>query len=406
MRVLVVSEGKDELGDDVVEGALLAGCDVTLAERDQEAAETARKTVTRNLEGAVTRGKLTPPACDAMLADAFRTTTDFAAFADRDLVIEAVFESLLVKREVFARLDAVCKPGAVLATNTSYLDINEIAATTQRPESVLGLHFFSPAHVMKLLEVVVAGKTAPEVTATGFALARRMGKTPVRAGVCDGFIGNRILAHYRKALDGAVLVGASPFEIDRALKDFGLAMGPYAVGDLAGLDIAWANRKRLAANRDARETYAAFADRLCEAGHFGRKTGKGFYIYQDGAAPTPNAEVDAIIARERQDKGITPRALSAAEIIDRFMAAIVNEAARVLDEGIARCPGDVDVVMLSGYGFPRWRGGPMQYADTVGLQKILGDIERFGKEDAFLWQPAALLRRLAREMRTFASLNG
>lgn len=403
-RIGVVGGGT--MGAGIATAALLSGLDVTLAERDAAAAQKARETVARNLDGAVKRGKLAGPARDALLSDGFRTTTDFADFADRDLVIEAVFESMEVKHEVFARLDAVCRPGAVLATNTSYLDIDAIAAVTARPESVLGLHFFSPAHVMKLLEVVVARRTAPEVTATGFALARRMGKTAVRAGVCDGFIGNRILAHYRKALDGAVLAGASPFEIDRALVDFGLAMGPFAVSDLAGLDIGWANRKRLAAGRDAREVYAEFADRLCEAGHFGRKTGKGFYLYEDGAAPVPNPEVETIIAAERQAKGIAPRPLPADEIVARFMAAMVNEAARAVGDGIARCPGDVDVVMLSGYGFPRWRGGPMHHADTVGPERILADIDRFSAEDGYLWQPAPLLVRLAAENGTFASLNG
>lgn len=398
--------GGGTMGAGIATAALLAGLDVTLIERDADAAARAQATVAGNLAGAVRRGKLAQDRHDAILARAFRTATDYADLGDRDLVIEAVFESMDVKREVFARLDSVCKPGAVLATNTSYLDINEIAAATRRPESVLGLHFFSPAHMMKLLEVVVAARTAPEVTATGFALARRLGKVAVRAGVCDGFIGNRILAHYRKALDGAVLAGASPYQVDRALVDFGLAMGPYAVGDLAGLDISWANRKRLAPSRDPREVYAEFSDRLCEAGHFGRKTGKGFYIYREGAAPEPNPEVEEIIAAERRARGITPRDLPAPEIVARFMAAMVNEAARTLGDGIAARPGDVDVVMLNGYGFPRWRGGPMHHADTVGLATILADIDRFSTDDDFLWQPAPLLARLAADNRTFASLDG
>lgn len=398
--------GGGTMGAGIATAALLSGLDVTLVERDADAAAKAQATVAQNLGGAVRRGKLAQDRHDAILGQAFRTTTDYADLGDRDLVVEAVFESMEVKKEVFAQLDRACKPGAVLATNTSYLDINEIAAATARPDSVLGLHFFSPAHVMKLLEVVVAARTAPEVTATGFALAKRMGKVAVRAGVCDGFIGNRILAHYRKALDGAVLAGASPFDVDRALVDFGMAMGPYAVSDLAGLDISWANRKRLAPTRDPRETYAEFTDRLCEAGHFGRKTGKGFYIYESGAAPMPNPDVEGILAAERQAKGITPRTLPADEIVARFMAAMVNEAARVVGDGIAARPADVDVVMLSGYGFPRWRGGPMHYADTAGLNRIVADINHFAAEDDFLWQPAPLLTQLAADNRTFDSLNG
>ena len=226
----------------------------------------------------------------------------------------------------------------------------------------------------------------------------------MRAGVCDGFIGNRILAHYRKAIDGMVLAGASPFAVDEALVKFGLAMGPFAVSDLAGLDISWANRKRLAPGRDPREQYAEFADRLCEQGRFGRKIGRGFYLYE-GRTSTPDPEVDEIIAVERAAKGIVPREIDETEIIDRYMAAMVNEAARVVGEGIAQRPLDVDVTLLNGYGFPRWRGGPMHYADTVGLGKILADIERFGLEDDFQWQPAPLLRQMVAEDKTFASLN-
>jgi 3-hydroxyacyl-CoA dehydrogenase len=244
------------------------------------------------------------------------------------------------------------------------------------------------------------------VTATGFALAKRLGKIAVRAGVCDGFIGNRILSQYQKANNATVLAGASPFDVDKALTGFGLAMGPFAVGDLAGLDIGWANRKRLAPTRDPNEVYPEFADHLCEMGRFGRKTGRGFYIYDD-TTPNgrPDPEVEEIIAKERAEKGIAPRAIDASEIVDRYMAAMVNEAARIVEEGIALRPLDVDVTLLNGYGFPRWRGGPMQYADTVGTSKILSDIKRFAKEDPHFWQVAPLLERLAQEGRPLASLN-
>nr|WP_065332885.1 3-hydroxyacyl-CoA dehydrogenase NAD-binding domain-containing protein [Tritonibacter mobilis] len=396
--------GGGTMGAGIAVSALLAGLQVTLIERDADAVARAEANVSKTLQGSVKRGKLSQEKYDAIMDGTFRASDDYATLAEADVVIEAVFESMEVKKDVFTKLDAICKPGAVLASNTSYLDVNEIAAMTSRPEDVIGLHFFSPAHVMRLLEIVVADKTAPEVTATGFALAKRLKKVAVRAGVCDGFIGNRILSHYRKAGDGAVLAGASPFEVDRALVNFGLAMGPYAVSDLAGLDIGWATRKRLAPTRDPREVYAEFADRLCEAGHFGRKTGKGFYVYGE-EGQVPNGEVLEHIATERAAKGIAAREISEQEIVDRYMAAMVNEAARVVEEGIALRPLDVDVTLLNGYGFPRWRGGPMQYADTVGLDKILADIERFAQEDDFLWQPASLLKRLVAEGKTFADLN-
>ena len=396
--------GGGTMGAGIAVSALLAGLQVTLIERGADAGARAEANVSKTLQGSVKRGKLSQEKYDAIMGGTFRASDDYATLAEADVVIEAVFESMEVKKDVFTKLDAICKPGAVLASNTSYLDVNEIAAMTSRPEDVIGLHFFSPAHVMRLLEIVVADKTAPEVTATGFALAKRLKKVAVRAGVCDGFIGNRILSHYRKAGDGAVLAGASPFEVDRALVNFGLAMGPYAVSDLAGLDIGWATRKRLAPTRDPREVYAEFADRLCEAGHFGRKAGKGFYVYGE-EGQVPNDEVLEHIATERAAKGIAAREISEQEIVDRYMAAMVNEAARVVEEGIALRPLDVDVTLLNGYGFPRWRGGPMQYADTVGLDKILADIERFAQEDDFLWQPASLLKRLVAEGKTFADLN-
>ncbi|UWQ45230.1 FAD-dependent oxidoreductase [Leisingera aquaemixtae] len=403
-RVGVVGGGT--MGAGIAVSALLSGLDVTLAERDEAAAAKAAASVGQMLCNAVDRGKLAGTQREAILAASFRTTTCFEDFAPADLVIEAVFESMDVKKDVFTRLDQVCRPGAILASNTSYLDLNAIAAMTSRPQDVIGLHFFSPAHVMRLLEVVVGAETAPDAVASGFALAKRLKKVAVRAGVCDGFIGNRILSHYSKAVYGMVLAGASPYAVDRALTGFGLAMGPFAVGDLAGLDIGWANRKRLARYRDPRELYPEFADRLCELGRFGRKSGRGFYIYEDGAGRArPDPEVEEIIAAERAAKGITPRSIGEKDIISRYMAAMVNEAARVVGDGIALRPLDVDVTLLNGYGFPRWRGGPMHFADTIGLDRILQDICRFHEEDPFFWQPAPLLERLAAEGRTFASLN-
>lgn len=396
--------GGGTMGAGITVCSLLSGLSVTLIERDQDAVDRATSTVSKLLEGAVKRGKLSQAKLDEILQNRFRASTDYADLAQADLVIEAVFESMEVKKEVFTKLDAVCKPGAILASNTSYLDLNAIAAMTSRPGDVIGLHFFSPAHVMKLLEVVVGDQTTPEVVATGFALAKTLGKIAVRSGVCDGFIGNRILSTYRKAIDGAVMAGASPYDVDAALVEFGLAMGPFAVSDLAGLDIGWATRKRLAPTRNPREAYAEFSDNLCEQGRFGRKTGRGFYIYADGAQ-TPDDEVEEIISAERSRKGIAVQDLSEQEIVDRYMAAMVNEAARVVEEGIALRPLDVDITLLNGYGFPRWRGGPLHYADTVGVEKILNNIKAFAEEDDFLWQPAPLLERLVAEGKTFASLN-
>lgn len=398
--------GGGTMGAGIAFCALLNGLDVTLIERDQDAAVKAAGTISGLADGSVKRGKLTQEKRDALVGKSFRAVTDYAALSDADLVVEAVFESMEVKQDVFTKLDAVCKPGAVLATNTSYLDIDKIAAMTSRPQDVIGLHFFSPAHIMKLLEVVVADKTAPEVVATGFALAKTLKKIAVRAGVCDGFIGNRMLAVYRTAADHMILDGASPYQIDKALVNFGFAMGPFAVSDLAGLDIGWATRKRRAATRDPRERVPTYADRICENGWFGQKTGRGYYKYEDGARKgTPDPEVEQIIAEERAKLGIEPRAFDDEEIVRRYMAAMINEAAKIVDEGIAKRPLDVDITLLSGYGFPRWRGGPMKYADMVGLDTVLSDIRTFAKEDDFFWRPARLLEDLVAKGSNFDSLN-
>ena len=333
-------------------------------------------------------------------------STDYADIAQVDLVIEAVFEDIEVKKAVFRELDRVCKPGAVLATNTSYLDIDAIAASTSRPQDVIGLHFFSPANIMKLLEIVVPAKVAADVVATAFELAKKLKKVPVRAGVCDGFIGNRILAVYKQAADYLMEDGASPYEIDAAVRGFGFAMGPFQVTDLAGGDIGWATRKRRAATRDPKARYVEIADRICERGWFGQKTGRGFYLYPEGArVGQPDPEVLAIVDAERAKKGITPRSFSADDIMRRYMAAMVNEGAKVVAEGIALRPLDVDVTFVAGYGFPRHRGGPMKWADMTGLPKVLADIQAFAKEDPLFWKPAPLLEQLVAEGRNFDSLN-
>lgn len=395
--------GGGTMGSGIATAALLAGMRVTLAERDQEMLARGRETVGTNLAGAVKRGKLSEEKRLAMLADALGTTTDLGDFAELDLVIEAVFEDMTVKQDIFRQLDAICKSGAVLATNTSYLDVNQIAAVTRRPEDVIGLHFFSPAHVMRLLEVVVADKTASEVVATGFALGKLLRKVAVRAGVCDGFIGNRILSHYRKVADYLVMDGAMPVQVDRAMTGFGFAMGPFAVLDLAGLDIGWAARKRQAATRDPAERYVEIADRICENGWFGRKTGRGYYLYGDVTVPNP--EVEVIIAEERAKADVAVRAFTDEEIVDRYMTAMISEATRVLADGIALRPIDIDAVYLFGYGFPRFRGGPMHYADTIGAAALIERIGRYAAEDAFYWQVPPLLREMAEAGRTFAEMN-
>jgi 3-hydroxyacyl-CoA dehydrogenase len=299
----------------------------------------------------------------------------------------------------------VCKQG-VLATNTSYLDIDAIAAGTSRPQDVIGLHFFSPANIMKLLEIVVPARVSADVVATAFELAKKLKKVPVRAGVCDGFIGNRILARYRQAADYMVEDGASPYEIDEAVRGFGYPMGPFQVSDLAGGDIGWATRKRKAATRDPRARYVQIADRICERGWFGQKTGRGWYLYPEGARTgTPDPEVLAIIEAERERAGVKPRRFGAEEIIRRYLAAMVNEGANVVHERIALRPLDVDVTFLSGYGFPRYRGGPMKYADMVGLDRILADVREFAQEDPLFWQPSPLLVELVAQGRDFDSLN-
>ena len=330
-------------------------------------------------------------------------TLTYEPLADADLVIEAVFEDLAVKERVFRALDAVCKPGAILASNTSYLDIDRIAGFTQRPADVLGLHFFSPANVMRLLEIVRGARTAPDVLATCMALARRIGKIAVVAGVCDGFIGNRMLARYGAAAFGLVHAGALPQQVDGALQAFGMAMGPFRMGDLAGLDIGWATRKRRAAEAGI-EMKPVVADRLCEAGRFGQKTGAGWYRYEAGRRePIPDPETERLIEEYRAAQGITPRRINDGEIVERCIYALVNEGARILDEGIAARASDIDVVYLNGYGFPKMRGGPMLYADMVGLPNVVRALRRFAAEPGSdpSWQPAPLLLHLAAEGRNF-----
>jgi len=393
------------MGAGITVSALDAGLSVVMVERDAESIARGQKNVEKVYDGLIARGRMTAEAKAATMAR-YTPSTSYDAIKHVDLVIEAVFEDIEVKKAVFKELDRVCKSGAVLATNTSYLDIDAIAAVTSRPQDVIGLHFFSPANIMKLLEIVVPSKVAPDVVVTSFELAKRMKKVPVRAGVCDGFIGNRILSVYREAANYVLEDGASPYDIDAAVRGFGYPMGPFQVSDLAGGDIGWATRKRKAATRDPKARYVEVADRIAERGWYGQKTGRGWYLYPEGARTgQDDPEVLAIVDAERKKKGITPRAFSHDEIMRRYMAAMVNEGAKVLEEGIALRPLDIDVTFLFGYGFPRWRGGPMKWADMQGLDKVLADIQEFAKEDALFWQPAALLQKLVAEGKNFDSLN-
>ncbi|MDW4547950.1 3-hydroxyacyl-CoA dehydrogenase NAD-binding domain-containing protein [Defluviimonas sp. D31] len=397
--------GAGLMGAGIATALLGVGYGVTLVERDGDALAAGLARVAAHHERAVAKGRLSPEAREAEWAR-IAGATEIAALARADLVIEAAYEDEAVKAGIFAELDRVARPGAILATNTSYLDVNRIAAATSRPRDVVGLHFFSPVQAMRLVEVVVGAETAPDVIATAFTLARRMGKVAVRAGVCDGFIGNRILTAYRTAADFLVEDGASPYDVDRAMVDWGFPQGPYQVLDMAGLDISWARRKRLEATRDPARRYVAIGDRLCLAGRFGRKAGKGYYLYPEGAwQGVKDPEVMALIAAEREARGIVAREVTAAEIQDRALAAMANEGARILEEGIAARPSDIDLVMLLGYGFPRWRGGPMLAADQAGLLALRNRLVDYAREEEAFWRPAALWDELIKYGRKFADLN-
>jgi len=394
--------GAGTMGGGIAMNFLNAGMPVIMLEMKQEALDKGVGIIRKNYEAQVKKGKLKPEQVEQRMA-LVTGTLSYDAFKDVDLVIEAVFENMDVKQTVFETLDRVCKPGAILASNTSYLNIDTIAGFTQRPQDVVGLHFFSPANVMRLLEVVRGAKTAPDVLATSMAIAKKIKKIAVVSGVCDGFIGNRMLARYGAAAQGLLNAGALPQQIDGALQKYGMAMGPFRMGDLAGLDIGWATRKRKAAEAGL-EMKPGVADKLAEAGRYGQKTGAGYYRYEAGKRdPIPDPVTEALITEYRAANGITPRKISDDEVVERGIFALVNEGARILEEGIAARASDLDVCYLNGYGFPLHRGGPMLYADTVGLPNVVRALRRFAAEpgaDAS-WQPAPLLVRLADEGKTF-----
>ena len=397
--------GAGTMGGGIAMNFVNAGIPVTLVERDGEALERGLGVVRRNYEATAAKGRLTAADVETRMG-LLNPTTDYEAIADADVVVEAVFEDMDVKKEVFRKIDGIAKEGAILATNTSTLDVNEIAAATRRPEAVIGTHFFSPANVMRLLENVRGEKSAPETVAAVMAMGKRIGKVPVLVGVCDGFVGNRMLAHYGRQAQDMILEGALPQDVDGALYEFGLAMGPFAMGDLAGLDVGWRIRKRRMAERRLNRSDDPVADALCEKGRYGQKTGAGWYKYEAGArTPVPDPEVEAMIVAESERRGIARRKIDAREIVERCMYQLVNEGAKILEEGIAARASDIDVIYANGYGFPRWRGGPMFHADLVGLKIVYDSVSRFYDRLGEAWRPAPLLKRLAAAGKTFNDLN-
>ena len=400
-QVAVIGAGT--MGGGISMNFLNAGIPVKILETKQEALDRGIATIKKNYEAQVKKGKLKEDKYAQRMA-LLTSTLSYDDIKDADLVIEAVFEEMGVKETVFKQLDAVMKPGAILASNTSTLDVNAIANFTKRPEDVIGMHFFSPANVMKLLEVVRGAKTAKDVLATVMALAKTIKKTAVVSGVCDGFIGNRMIEQYGRQGGFLLEEGCTPQQVDKAIEKFGFAMGPFRMGDLAGNDIGWAIRKRRYVEKPNMK-YSKTADLLCEMGRFGQKVGKGWYDYQAGKRDAiPNKEVEDMVVKHRATIGMTPRKISDEEIVQRLVFSLVNEAAHILEDGIASKASDIDMVYITGYGFPIYRGGPMLYADQVGLFNVVQAMHRFATnphDDAEFWKPAPLLAKLAAEGKTF-----
>ncbi|MET3515189.1 3-hydroxyacyl-CoA dehydrogenase [Pseudacidovorax sp. 1753] len=396
--------GAGTMGGGISMNFLNAGIPVTILEMKQEALDRGVATIRKNYEAQVKKGKLKAEKYEERMA-LLKTTLSYDDLKDCDLIIEAVFEELGVKEKVFNQLDAVAKPGAILASNTSTLDVDKIAAFTKRPQDVIGMHFFSPANVMKLLEVVRGARTGKDVLATVMSLAKKIKKTAVVSGVCDGFIGNRMIEQYGRQAGFLLDEGATPAQVDKAIEKFGFAMGPFRMGDLAGNDIGWAIRKRRSVEQPDMK-YSRTADKLCELGRFGQKTGAGWYDYQAGKRDAiPSKLVEDMIAEHRKQLGITPRKISDEEIVQRLVYSLVNEGAHILEDGIASKASDIDMVYITGYGFPIFRGGPMHYASQQGLFNVVQAMQRFGRnpnDDAKFWEPAGLIRQLVSEGRAFA----
>ena len=381
-----------------------AGFPVLLKEADQPALDRGMANIQKNYAVSVKRGRFTQQFVDERLRLITPTLT-YDKFGEVDMVIEAVFEGMALKKEIFAQLDKVCKPGAILASNTSTLNVDEIASATSRPQMVIGTHFFSPANVMRLLELVRGKKTSKEVIATCMQLAKKVGKVGVLVGNCRGFVGNRMFGPYRREAQFLVEEGASVQAVDKALYDFGMAMGPLATGDLAGLDVGWRIRKEYAHLEKPGVRQPVAEDRLCENGRFGQKTVAGWYKYDENRNPSLDPQVEQWVKQWSAEKNIPQRQIAADEIVDRCIYALVNEGARILEEGFAQRPVDIDIIYLTGYGFPAHRGGPMFYADTVGLKKVYERIQEFHHQHGELWEPAPLLKRLAESGQKFADFN-
>jgi 3-hydroxyacyl-CoA dehydrogenase len=382
-----------------------AGIPVLLKETDQAALDRGLANIEKNYANSVKRGRFTQQVVDERLK-LITPTLDYGEFAGVDMVVEAVFEGMALKKEVFGELNRVCKPGVIFATNTSSLDIDEIASATSRPQSVIGTHFFSPANVMRLLEIVRGAATSKEVIATCMQISKKLGKVGVLVGNCMGFVGNRMFGPYRREAQFLVEEGASVEGVDNALYDFGMAMGPLATGDLAGLDVGWRIRKEFRHLQKPGVRQAFIEDRLCELGRFGQKTGIGWYQYGENRKPSPDPQVADLIRQWTSAVGIPQRQISAEEIVERCIFTLVNEGARLLEEGIALRAVDIDIIYLNGYGFPAYRGGPMWYADTVGLKKVCERIREFQQRFGSWWEPAPLLQRLAGQGKTFAEFSG
>lgn len=402
-RAAVVGAGT--MGGGIAMTYANAGIPVLLKEIDQPALDRGLATIRKNYAATVQKGRLTQSQMDERLAR-IEPTLSFDRFEEADIVVEAVFEGMDLKKQVFAELDRVTRPDAVLASNTSTLNIDQIASATQRPQQVIGHHFFSPANVMKLLEIVRGKETSPSVIATSMDLAKRLSKVGVLVGNCRAFVGNRMFDPYVREAQFLLEEGASIEEVDRAMTAFGMAMGPLAVLDLAGLDVGWRIRKEYRDHeKPGRRAFLA-EDRLCELGHYGQKTGAGWYRYEAGSrAATPNPEAARLVEEAARQSGVARRSIAPEEIVERTVYALINDGARILEEGIAIRAGDIDIVYVYGYGFPAARGGPMWYADTVGLPKVLERIQLFERDHGKLWSPAPLLARLAAEGKTFAQFD-
>ena len=381
-----------------------AGIPVLLKETDQAVLDRGLATIAKNYANSVKKGRFSQEEMNQRMSR-IRPTLTYDGFGEVDMVVEAVFEGMALKKQIFGELDKVVRPGAILASNTSTLNIDEIASATSRPEWVIGTHFFSPANVMRLLEIVRGKASSKEVIATLMTLSKKLGKVGVLVGNCRGFVGNRMFGPYRREAQFLVEEGATVEAVDQALYDFGMAMGPLATGDLAGLDVGWRIRKEFGDNKDTSVRQPILEDRLCELGRYGQKTGAGWYKYDENRRPMHDPEVDKLIDQVRQEIGRAPRSISAEEIVERTIYALVNEGARILEDGYALRAVDIDIIYINGYGFPAYRGGPMWYADTVGLKKVYERVQEFEKEHGALWAPAPLLKRLAEEGKTFAEFD-